>query len=298
MAERETATGQSEAGRAPLPLGVPRVWRPGAKTVPLDRAEMLRYLGYHGQKIEPELAERIDAVTADAVTRTAPAGVWAVFPRGTAYDTPVKREHPVSADQKVKREHPVSADQKVKREHPVSADQTPVAAGHIALEGTALALTGRDIFRHLKDARYVAVLAVTLGMASEQRLRVLSSQNPLEGAVFDAACSALVESATDALNCEIEAAAQAAGLSSNARFSPGYGNLPLAVQPTVLATLNATRLCGITATPTNLLMPTKSITAFIGLFEGDPHSSDAVRSCAGCRVALGCPFRARGTRCW
>lgn len=286
MAERETATGQSEAGRAPLPLGVPRVWRPGAKTVPLDRAEMLRYLGYHGQKIEPELAERIDAVTADAVTRTAPAGVWAVFPRGTAYDTPVKREHPVSADQKVK------------REHPVSANQAPAAAGHIALEGTALALTGRDIFRHLKDARYVAVLAVTLGMASEQRLRVLSSQNPLEGAVFDAACSALVESATDALNCEIEAAAQAAGLSCNTRFSPGYGDLPLAVQPTVLATLNATRLCGITATPTNLLMPTKSITAFVGLFEGDPHSSDAVRSCAGCRVASGCPFRARGTRCW
>ena len=189
-----------------------------------------------------------------------------------AYDTPVKREHPVSANQKVKRE-------KVKREHPVSANQTPVAAGHIALEGTALALTGRDIFRHLKDARYVAVLAVTLGMASEQRLRVLSSQNPLEGAVFDAACSALVESAADALNCEIEAAAQAAGLSCNTRFSPGYGDLPLAVQPTVLATLNATRLCGITATPTNLLMPTKSITAFVGLFEGDPHSSDAVRSC-------------------
>ena len=135
-------------------------------------------------------------------------------------------------------------------------------------------------------------------MASEQRLRVLSSQNPLEGAVFDAACSALVESAADALNCEIESAAQAAGLSCNARFSPGYGDLPLAVQPTVLATLNATRLCGITATPTNLLMPTKSITAFIGLFEGDPHSSDAVSSCAGCRVVSGCPFRARGTRCW
>ena len=152
MAERETVTGQSEAGRAPLPLGVPRVWRPGAKTVPLDRDEMLRYLGYHGQKIEPELAERIDAVAADAVTRTAPAGIWAVFPRGMAYDTPVKREHPVSAN------------------------QTPVAAGHITLEGTALALTGRDIFRHLKDARYVAVLAVTLGMASEQLLRVLSSR--------------------------------------------------------------------------------------------------------------------------
>ena len=98
MAERETATGQSEAGRAPLPLGVPRVWRPGAGAAPLDRAEMLRYLGYHGQKIEPELAERIDAVAADAVTRTAPAGIWAVFPRGMAYDTPVKREHPVSAN--------------------------------------------------------------------------------------------------------------------------------------------------------------------------------------------------------
>ena len=108
MAARETGTGQSEAGRAPLPLGVPRVWRPGAKTVPLDRDEMLRYLGYHGQKIEPELAERIDAVAADAVTRTAPAGIWAVFPRGMACDTPVKREHPVSANHFVNRRHRVS----------------------------------------------------------------------------------------------------------------------------------------------------------------------------------------------
>ncbi len=237
------------------------MWRLSAGSVALDRDEMLRYLGHQGQAIDPALATRIDAAAADAVAAAAPAGAWSVFPISVA-------------------------------------PANPTAANRIVLEGTALELTGRDIYRHLKDARYAAVLTCTLGMRAEQRLRVLSSQSPLEGAVFDAACSALVESTADALNHEIERAAAAAGLSCNWRFSPGYGDLPLDVQPTVLAALNATRLCGISTTPTNLLMPTKSITAFIGLFEGTPHAADTVRSCTGCRVAAGCAFRTRGIRCW
>lgn len=252
--------------RETLPLGVPRAWQMDAGTLELDRSEMLRYLGHHGQEIDPALAARIDAAASEAVTTAAPAGVWSVFPVEVAQGDVVRRN--------------------------------PASANHVALRGTALGLTGRDIYRHLKDARYAAVLTVTLGMRAERRLRVLSTQSPLEGAVFDAACSALVESAADALNHEIEDAAAAAGLSCNWRFSPGYGDLPLDVQPSVLAALNATRLCGITTTPTSLLMPTKSITAFIGLFEGEPRAADTVRSCAGCRVATGCGFRAHGLRCW
>lgn len=258
--------------RETLPLGVPRTWRMDVGSLELDRSEMLRYLGHHGQDIDPALAARIDAAADEAVATAAPAGAWSVFP------IEMTPRNPVSEGQ--------------------MTPKNRVSGSHIVLGGTALELTGRDIYRHLKDARYAAVLTVTLGMRAERRLRVLSTQNPLEGTVFDAACSALVESAADALDREIEDAAETVGLSCNWRFSPGYGDLPLDVQPTVLAALNATRLCGITATPTNLLMPTKSITAFIGLFEGAPRAADTVRSCAGCRVAAGCSFRARGTHCW
>ena len=123
--------------------------------------------------------------------------------------------------------------------------------------------------------------------------------------MLDAAASAAVEAAADALNAEVEHRAAAANLLCTWRFSPGYGDLPLDAQPGLLAALNATRLCGITATPTNLLMPTKSVTALVGLFPqaadadgrnqaGQTARPDARPACATCRFASGCSLRAPG----
>lgn len=247
------------AGTAPaLALGLARPWRLDVGTLALDRREMLRYLGYHGQELDAGLAGRIDAVVSDLMATARPAGAWLIAPVRIVGAQPAR----------------------------------------IHLDGTALELPGRDIFRHLKDARYAAVLACTLGMSAERRLRLLASQQPLEGAVFDAACSALIEQVADELTAQVEDAAAGAGLRCNERYSPGYGDLPLTVQPAVLRALNTARFCGITATPTNLLMPTKSITALVGLFEGEPPARDAVPACARCRVRDGCPFRARGERCY
>lgn len=56
----------------------------------------------------------------------------------------------------------------------------------IHLVGTNVELRGRDIYRHLKDARFAALMACTLGMDAERRLRTTGAQHPLEGAVLDA----------------------------------------------------------------------------------------------------------------
>ena len=42
---------------------------------------------------------------------------------------------------------------------------------------------------------------------------------------------------------------------------------------------NATRLIGLTVTPTSLLMPTKSVTAVIGLFDGEVHDAQSRPTC-------------------
>ena len=88
------------------------------------------------------------------------------------------------------------------------------------------------------------------------------------------------------------------GLSANWRFSPGYGDCPLSAQPSILAALNASRLLGLTATTTNLLMPTKSVTAFIGLFDGPVHDANTRPTCNICRLRPSCAFRARGKTCY
>ncbi|OUN89838.1 vitamin B12 dependent-methionine synthase activation domain-containing protein [[Collinsella] massiliensis] len=274
MSERPADPGALQAdapahtdGTGALPLGTPCPWSPPAAALRVPRAEMLRYLGHTGQKIEDGLAARIEAAAADAERVSAPRGVRAAF----AVDAS-------------------------------GAD----AAGNpcIRLTGTTVELTGRDIYRHLKDAEAAVVLAVTLGMESERRLRLLGTLQPLDAALFDAACSALVEEAAEALDRAAKQEAARFGLTGNWRFSCGYGDLPLEAQGSLLDALDARRALGITLTPSNLMIPAKSVTAVFGLFRADAlgggsvPAADAVRSCRGCARAGGCAFRSRGTRCY
>ena len=49
------------------------------------------------------------------------------------------------------------------------------------------------------------------------------------------------------------------------RFSPGYGDLPIELQRDFLTLLDASRKIGLTATESSMLVPSKSITALIGI---------------------------------
>ena len=122
-------------------------------------------------------------------------------------------------------------------------------------------------------------MACTLGMDAERRLRTTGAQHPLEGAVLDAACSAYVEAAVEQMDQQVKTDAAAHGLAGNWRFSPGYGDCPLSAQRSIVNALNATRLIGLTVTPTSLLMPTKSVTAVIGLFDGEVHDAQTRPTC-------------------
>lgn len=251
-----------DASAPALAIGVPALYRPEPSERPhIDRPEALRYLGYGGQQIEPELTRAIESIMREVERTIEPRGVRMVFPVDAAA---------------------------------TDASGEPC----IRTVGAAIELRGRDIYRHLKDASHVCVLACTLGMACERRLRLLSSQHPLDATIYDAAASAYVEAAVREMDAQARAEAEAAGLASNWRFSPGYGDCPLAAQPQILAALNARRLIGLTATPTNLLMPTKSVTAVIGLFEGDVHDADTRPTCSICRMRASCRFRARGETCY
>ena len=246
----------------PSALAAPVLYCPGATDHPrLNRNEMLRYLGYTGQEIESDLARRIEAMAAQAERDIAPRGVRQVFA--------------------------VDASGLDARGEPC-----------IRLVGTTVELRGRDIYRHLKDARYCALLACTLGMESERRLRLLSSQKPLESAVFDAACSAFVEAAVEEMDATVRRDTAELGLSSNWRYSCGYGDCPLDAQHAIVAALDGTRRIGLTVTPTNLLLPSKSVTAMIGLFDGPVRDANSRPTCASCRMRPSCSFRAHGTTCY
>lgn len=165
----------------------------------------------------------------------------------------------------------------------------------ICLAGTTLELTGAGIRAHLHGARECAVMAATAGMANERELRRLSLLNGLDGMLFDAAGSALAEAVADACNARIVADARERGLYAKWRFSPGYGDLPLTLQPAIVQVLAADKRLGVTATDTYLLIPAKSVTAFVGLFD---TPQDEKRTCANCEFAPYCELVKKGTPCY
>lgn len=246
----------------PASFATPVLYRPNISARPrVDRAEMLRYLGYGGQAIDAQLERRIELCIEQLELSINPKGVRRTF-----------------------------------RVDATATDNEGLPC--IQLEGTEITLTGRDIYRHLKDASFCTVIACTLGMDCERRLRTLASQQALDAALLDAACSSYIEAAVEQMDRDVRARAAEAGLNANWRFSPGYGDCPLSAQPSILAALNASRLLGLTVTTTNLLMPTKSVTAFIGLFDGPVHDTNTRPTCNICRLRPSCAFRARGETCY
>ncbi|WP_350454780.1 vitamin B12 dependent methionine synthase [Slackia heliotrinireducens] len=162
--------------------------------------------------------------------------------------------------------------------------------------GAALVLKGEDIRRHLEGARACALLACTLGLANERELARMKAVGPVDALVYSCAGSSLVERVADACEAEIVAQAADAGLHANWRYSPGYGDFPLEIQSAFVRALGADKMLGITVTDTDLLIPSKSVTAVIGLFDEVP--ANWKRNCDTCVCAPYCSLRKAGTPCW
>ena len=116
------------------------------------------------------------------------------------------------------------------------------------------------LFENLKGSESGFVFASTLGVAVDRLILSRSRTSPAEAVVIDAIASAAVEAFSDAVNAEF-----AAGKENRHRYSPGYGDLPLGVQPLILDYLDAYRRLGITLSPEMFMTPTKSVTAFFGV---------------------------------
>ncbi len=218
----------------------------------LDRKEVLRYLGYRGQEVTPELDARLDAAIASCLAIGRARASIAV------YDVAGREELP---------------------------DGTP----QVTLADTALTLVGTSMQRHMRGARKVGVLAVTIGMGVERELKRLSLTDHLGQVLFDAAATTMVERAADAAEATLVGMAAREGLYTNFRFSPGYGDMPMQTQHVLLDALDARRL-GITLSPTLLMTPTKSVTAVVGMFDAPQPSTHA--SCADCFCRAFCNLRA------
>lgn len=130
-----------------------------------------------------------------------------------------------------------------------------------------------------------ALLAATLGIRLEQRLRRIEATDTLRAAAMHACASARIEAYCDEVQTTIPGA-------NGPRFSPGYGDFPLQAQHALLSRLDATRQIGLYLTEGGMLVPSKSVTAVIalGLWDGASCGED---KCARCD-RRDCAYRREG----
>lgn len=130
--------------------------------------------------------------------------------------------------------------------------------GVMILDGARIESVGLE--RVLWGCRRVLLLAVTLGAAVDRALRVSSQSGIEESFVLDSVASAFIEGAADYAEGELLGERE-----GTKRFSPGYSDLSLLTQKFILKRLSAESLLGVTLSDSNLMIPTKTVTAIVGI---------------------------------
>lgn len=157
-------------------------------------------------------------------------------------------------------------------------------------------LLGNDILRLLDGCQEAVLMALTLGTALEKLLMREEVTNMSDAYVLDILASLAVEEAADDLERQIKEKVRSEGKYLTNRYSPGYGDFPIEVQRQFLDYLNAGRAIGLTLTPTNLMVPRKSITAVLGI--SSVPKPDIYGNCIHCPLQTKCTWAERGERCY
>ena len=159
----------------------------------------------------------------------------------------------------------------------------------VSLLNTNVSFTGSDIINHFMGASKCAVMAATLGLESERALSYLSKIKLAEAVIFDAVCTAKIEEVCDKCENEIKRLAEENSYFINFRYSPGYGNFPLEHQRQIINLLSCEKSIGLTVTDSSLLIPQKSVTAVIGIFQDKPKEKK--HDCENCNLKDKCVFK-------
>ena len=123
----------------------------------------------------------------------------------------------------------------------------------------------QSLGKRLEGCREILLFACTAGAEMDRRIARAKLQSPARALLMHAIGAQQVEGACDRL-CRL-LAERFPDRRLTARYSPGYGDLPLSLQREVFAALQCERTIGATLTDSLLMQPSKSVTAIIGMKE-------------------------------
>ncbi len=125
----------------------------------------------------------------------------------------------------------------------------------------AFSVKSKTLARSLSGCHKVILVAATVGSAIDREISALSLVSPAKAHMLDALGSERVESLLNSLTEEL----RRDGKELSPRVSAGYGDIPLELQRDIFRVLEPECKIGLYLTPSLLMSPMKSVTAFIGI---------------------------------
>lgn len=159
--------------------------------------------------------------------------------------------------------------------HPLSIKDTDIHIDYPDLN---------DLLSHCHD---VVIIACTLGIQIDKRLKYYSHIDVTKMTVFDAIASSYLE-----IKCDEYEKKHIVG-KRTFRFCPGYGHVPIELNLQLARIVDSYHKIGLSVQDNHILLPQKSMIGLIGL--GD---NSLQKSCKNCINTKNCDFRKRGRVCY
>ena len=139
----------------------------------------------------------------------------------------------------------------------------PVVDGAV-VSGDLVLPIGGTLARYLGPCRDVYLVCGTLGARFDAFQRRVAVQSGADALIVQAIGAAMIENWMDEIQDAIRAEL-APGETILHRYSPGFGDFPLSAQRVMLSLLDAPRAAGVSLTETLLMVPSKSVSAVVGV---------------------------------
>ena len=163
----------------------------------------------------------------------------------------------------------------------------------VILEGTHCSIQSKDLEKLLANSKRCVLMAATLGMEVDKQISLKQKVDMLEAVILDACASVLIDKVCDEAEADIIKTLKENEFLTM-RFSPGYGDVPLEASSDLINLLQGTKRIGLSLTRSYMLVPTKSVTAMMGISN---QKENRLKSCGSCNLVKTCAYRKRGEQC-
>lgn len=148
--------------------------------------------------------------------------------------------------------------------------EVPVSITDKTVSFDCFDITSHNLTTLLTGCDKAILVAATIGIETDIIIKRAEVTSKAEALILNSIAIAAIEKYMTLLNAFFKE--QYSGYELRPRYSPGYGDVPLATQKELLSVLDTKRKIGVALSDSLLMTPTKSVSAIIGIgHEGCVH---------------------------